>query len=74
MFCLSNKEEFQCRPNECVKWSFVCDGVAHCSNQADEDCGMYLQQKKKRKLINLIKLREKKKEIFFSAAKTNGYM
>ena len=49
MFCLSNKEEFQCKSNECVKWSFVCDGVAHCSNQADEDCGKVFFCKK---LIN----------------------
>lgn len=40
MFCLSNKEEFQCKSNECVKWSFVCDGVSHCSNHADEECDM----------------------------------
>lgn len=39
MYCPSNRDEFECKPDECVKWSFVCDGIAHCSNRADEDCG-----------------------------------
>ena len=38
-YCPTNRDEFECKPDECVKWSLVCDGVAHCSNRADEDCG-----------------------------------
>lgn len=38
MFC-STKELFQCKYDECIKWSYVCDGIAHCSNKADENCG-----------------------------------
>ena len=37
--CSTSKEEFQCSSNECVKWSYVCDGIPQCSNKADEDCG-----------------------------------
>ncbi|RNA41037.1 Low-density lipo receptor-related [Brachionus plicatilis] len=40
MVCLSSKDEFQCRSNECIKWTYVCDGIPHCSNKADEDCDM----------------------------------
>ena len=39
--CSPNKDEFQCKSNECIKWSYVCDGTSHCSNNADEDCGKY---------------------------------
>lgn len=42
MVCLSSKDEFQCKLNECIKWAYVCDGISHCSNGADEDCGKYL--------------------------------
>ncbi|CAF0798424.1 unnamed protein product [Brachionus calyciflorus] len=40
MVCLSSKDEFQCKSDECIKWTYVCDGISHCSNKADEDCDM----------------------------------
>ncbi len=38
MICVA-RDTYQCSPTECVLWSKVCDGIAHCSNKADENCG-----------------------------------
>ncbi len=40
MIC-SARDTFQCSAKECVLWSYVCDGIAQCSNKADEDCGKF---------------------------------
>lgn len=40
MFC-STRDLFQCKYNECIRWSNVCDGKVDCSNRADENCGKH---------------------------------
>ena len=36
-----DKDLFHCKSDECIPWAYMCDGTAHCSNKADEDCGNY---------------------------------
>jgi hypothetical protein len=45
LFC-SPKDLFQCKFDECIPWSDVCDGIVHCSNKADENCGESMEIKK----------------------------
>ncbi len=34
--CRCNHKWFQCRSGGCIQFSFVCDGIAHCSDGTDE--------------------------------------